>query len=189
MTLLAEAYEDRQQPDRAIDVLEGLVAEQPEQVRPREWLAGLYEQVGRWQEAAAAWTSLSTQTPDSSRYRIRLATALVNSGDLEGGRKVLREVTQDWPREASAWFLLSQVERRAGNADAAEDAARHLTDLDPADRRGPIAMAEAKAARGDNRGVVDLLTPLVGAPSDDDVSSGRVRPARSGSGGRPAGDR
>ena len=58
---------------------------------------------------------------------------------------------------------MSQVENRAGNADAAENAARQIADIDGADPRGPLALAEARTARGDHRGAVATLEPLLAA--------------------------
>ncbi len=72
----------------------------------------------------------------------------------------------------SAWYLLSQVERRAGNAVGAEDAARRIAEIDADDGRGPLALADAKIAAGDVKGAVAVLEPRVTAAREADVRSG-----------------
>src|SRR5262249_30308756 len=153
----------------AIDLLEELTQAQPDQTRSVLWLADLYEQAGRWKEAAATWGSLALKSPRDVSYRLRRAMALANSGDVAAGRQILTEITKASPREISAWYSLSQVEGRAGNAAAAEEAARRITEIDAKDPRGPLALAEARSAAHNYRGAADVLDPLVRSPRDEDV--------------------
>jgi tetratricopeptide (TPR) repeat protein len=171
-TLLAQAYDANGQTAEAIGVLEDAVTAQPDQVQLRSWLAQLYEKAGRWKDAAASWGELAKRNPRSTSYPLRQASALVNSGDLDAGRQQLDAITKASPSNIAAWYLLSQVERRAGDADAAEVAARHIATVDASDPRGPLALAEAQTARGDYAAAVATLEPHVKAPSDDDISSG-----------------
>jgi predicted Zn-dependent protease len=170
--LVAEAYERTGKLAEAIGALEDLVASAPDQTRASAWLAELYEAAGRWKDAATAWHALATANPAVAAYRSRYATALVNGGDVEAGRRELADLAQQSPRDPAIWYLLSQVERRAGNAAGAEAAAAHITEIDPKDARGPLALAEARAARGDAKGVVDILAPRVATVADEDVQSG-----------------
>jgi len=172
MVALAEGFEGAQQVPSAIEVLEALVAEEPGQVRVQTWLAELDEQTGRWSKAAEIWKALADGNARNVTYRRRQATALVNGGDLANGRQALVTITQQSPRDVSTWYLLSQIDRRAGDSARAEEDARHITEIDPADARGPLALAEAKAARGDYRGVVETLDPALRAARPDDVTSG-----------------
>jgi tetratricopeptide (TPR) repeat protein len=72
----------------------------------------------------------------------------------------------------SAWYLLAQVEQRAGDDQAAEDAARRIGTIDPSDARGPLALAVVRDARGDTKGVVAALEARVAKPADADLTSG-----------------
>ena len=158
--LLAKAYEWSGNPSEGIGALQELVAADPDQVRAWSTLGELYEQTEKWQDAAAAWSEVSKRDPRNADARNGRARALVSAGDLAAGRQALVDATRSLPRDIDAWFLLSEVERRAGNSAAAEDAARHIAEIDPADPRGPLAIAETKSARGDYRGALDALTPL-----------------------------
>jgi tetratricopeptide (TPR) repeat protein len=159
----------------AVAAAERLVAVQPNQLPARSWLAELYEKAGRWDDAARAWGDIASRSPRVSA-RTRQASALVNAGKLDEARQQLTELSKLAPRDVSVWYLLAQAERRAGNASAVDDAARQIAEIDPADARGPLALAAAKALRGDHRGVVDTLEPRVTAASDADVTSGLFAP-------------
>ena len=154
MMLLAEAYDESGRLAEAIDLVEEVVEDQPAQLQTRAWLADLYEKSGRWKDAATTWADLATRSPRNAQaYRLRQATALVNAGDVDGGRAQLVALTKATPRDISLWYLLSQVERRTGNPQGAEDAAKQIAQIDPNDARGPLALAESQAARGDHAGV------------------------------------
>lgn len=170
--LLADAYEDVHQLGDAVIAVEGLVADQPADTAARSRLAGLYEETGRWKNAADAWGELSRRNPQILSYRTRRATALVNGGDEAAGRDALLAISKDAPRDVSVWYLLSEVERRAGHGPAAEDAARHIAEIDPADPRGPLAMGEAKIVSKDFRGAIAVLEPLVSGAHEADIASG-----------------
>jgi tetratricopeptide (TPR) repeat protein len=170
--LLVDAYEQSGRLADAIEVQQGLAAALPDQARVWTRLGDLQERAGGWQAAAATWAALAERNPRSLPYRLRQATALANSGDVAASREVLGAVTALAPRDISAWFLLSQVERRAGEPARAEDAARRIIEIDPDDVRGPMALAGARAARGDYRGVIEVLDPLVRTPRPQDVAAG-----------------
>ncbi len=171
--LLAEAYERTGQISDAIDVLQPLTEGPDAQPEMQTALAGLYERADRWKDAAGVWGALAAKQPDPS-YRMQQATALMNAGDVAGGRALLVALAKDRPKDAAVWYLLAQAERRMGNAAGAEDASKKITDIDANDPRGPLALAEAKEAAGDYAGVITALTPLydsrrTAARADDEV--------------------
>ncbi len=170
--LLVEALDATGQDGRAIALLEPLVRDQPDLARARSWLAELYDATGRSVEALPHWRELARTNPKNVAIRTRYATSLVNQGQLAEGRQALLELAGEYPRDVSLWYLVSQVENRAGNADGAEQAARRIQDIDSSDPRGPLALAEARTARGDHRGAVDTLTPLLDALRDSPPESG-----------------
>ena len=172
LMLLAGAYDNMGRLAQAATQLEELVSIQPDLARAQTWLADVYERAGRWSDAADRWAVLAKQTPRTMSYRTRRATALVNAGDAAGGRQVLLDATRDAPRDIATWYLLAQTERRMGNAQGAEDAARRITEIDAADPRGPLSLAEARLARQDYRGAVETLDPLYKALGQAPASIG-----------------
>ena len=172
LQLLADAYVQTHQLADAADAVEGLASQRPDQTRYWTRLGDLRERAGQWDEAAAVWAHLANAAPSNVSYRSRQAGDLVNAGKVDEGRAVLVKLTEQAPGEITPWYLLAQLDRRAGNAAAAEADAKHITTIDAADPRGPLALAGARATRGDYAGVVALLDPLVRAPRADDVATG-----------------
>ena len=179
MMLLAEAYEGAGRIPETIRQLEEVIRDDPDHMRARAWLADLYERGGRWSEAATAWGDLVKLGPRARSYRARYATALVNAGAIEAGRRELVAITRDTPRDLSAWYLLAQVEQQGGNADGAEAAAKRIAEIDPEDARAALALSGARLARGDFRGAAAALETRVAAAREDDLRAGTYVPMAS----------
>ena len=146
MMLLAQAYDETGRLAEAIDLVEQVVEDQPAQLQTRAWLGELYEKSGRWKDAATTWADLATRSPRNAQaYRLRQATALVNAGDVEGGRAQLVALTKATPRDISLWYMLSQVERRTGNA-AGGGRRREANRADRSERRARAAGARRVAS-------------------------------------------
>jgi len=174
LTLLAQAYDAAGQPQEAAQVRQGLRRSQPlDLVSARADQIAQLEDQGQWQAAATAWAALIRANPSGgAQYRSRYAAALANSGDYAGASAVLEAVTKDAPKDIAAWFLLAEIDQRAGNPTAADQAAAHIAAIDPKDPRGPLALAEVRSARSDYHGVVQALEARVAAASADDIASG-----------------
>ena len=170
--LLVQAYRSAGRPDDANAVIAEFRGAETGTPEARLRAAEQLERRGAWEEAADAWVEILAEDPENVIYRLRYATALVNSGDVEGGRSVLVDLTRDRPGEISAWYLLSQVEEQAGKIEAAEQAAQRITEIDRTDPRGPLALSNVRAARGDYQGVVAVLESRVAAVTDVDIASG-----------------
>ena len=97
-------------------------------------------------------------------------------GDLRSARGILEGLLVTNPRDALAWALLSQVERRRGETGAALLCAEAAFHLLPGDARVRLARAEAllavpaeagqgrEAARAVARRELEALQGLAGAP-------------------------
>jgi predicted Zn-dependent protease len=172
LRLLAQAYDSAGRSGDAARALAELSAASPDAVEQRVRQITQLEQNRQWESAASAWADLLGRDPGAVVYRTRYALALANAGQLPQARQVLGTVTRDVPRDISAWYLTSQLEARAGNGTAAEQAARQIAAIDPHDARGPLALAAAKAAQKDYKAVVAALEARFQAPTADDVQSG-----------------
>ncbi|MCC7042557.1 MAG: tetratricopeptide repeat protein [Acidobacteria bacterium] len=172
--LLVQAYRAAGKPEMAEAVINAFRSESTDSTSTAGRLRGIeaLETRGNWAQAAASWARLLEEQPGEVSYRLRYAAALVNAGDTDRGREELTAITRDEPAETRAWYLLTQVEQRAGRSAEAEAAARRIVELDPEDGRGPIALAMVLGHRGDHRGVVSVLGPRVAAPTERDIESG-----------------
>lgn len=169
--LLIEAYQATGQNEAAQRLVNSLRGGAANAMAVR--LRGIedLERRGRWDEAAAAWRQLIDEQPNTS-FRLRYATALVNAGQLDAGRSELESLTVDVPDDVRAWYLLVQVHLQSGLNSEAEAAARRITEIDPEDGRGPLALAMVLGDRGDHEAVIELLDSRIVSPSSDEIEAG-----------------
>lgn len=170
--LLVQAYRGAGQGEAAERLIRSLRGADPQAAVNRLRAIEGLEAKNEWARAAEAWASLIEEQPGQTAYRLRYATALVNGGDIERGRSELEALARDDPDDVRVWYLVAQVEQRAGRTEAAESAARRIGTIDPDDGRGPLALAMVLAARDDHRGVVAALEARVAAPTEADLGTG-----------------
>jgi tetratricopeptide (TPR) repeat protein len=170
--LLVQAYRAAGQPEMAESVISAFRGDSTDSTAGRLRGIEALENRGNWAQAAASWARLMEEQPGEVAYRLRYAAALVNSGDIDRGREALAAITREEPADSRAWYLLTQVEQRAGRSAEAEAAARKIVEIDPDDGRGPVALAMVLGRRGDHRGVIAVLGPRVTAPTERDLESG-----------------
>jgi tetratricopeptide (TPR) repeat protein len=158
--LLTEAYASAGKNADAIAWLEEQTAEDP---RLLPALADFYERERRWNDAANTYEKAVKQAPRSIELRTRYASALLNAGgraNATRARDVLAELTSG-RTDARTLYLLSQAQRRAGDAKAAEATARRVIAQNGKSPWGYYALAEALEERHQFQSVVDEIAPVV----------------------------
>lgn len=174
--LLAEAYSGAGRTAEAIDWLEHAAPADP---RLYPLLADFYEKAHRWHDAAGAYQDALKAAPDSVDLQTRYASALVNSGDRQDAAKakdVLSGMAKQHPDNLRLLYLLSQAERRTGDLQAAEAAARKVVAQNPKSPWGYYALAETLEERQRFQAVIDVLSPAIagmrarGGDASDDLS-------------------
>jgi tetratricopeptide (TPR) repeat protein len=161
--LLVEAYAAAGRATDAIHWLEEAVQDDP-QLYPS--LADFYGRERKWQEAAGAYEQALQLSPRSVDLKVRYASMLLNAGgqdNIAKARDALREALAARATDERALYLLSQAERRTGNLEAAESAARRLIAQNAKNASGFAALAEALEERRSYQGVVDALVPAIPA--------------------------
>jgi tetratricopeptide (TPR) repeat protein len=156
--LLAEAYAGAGRTKDAIAWLE-------EQNDPRlaPALGDFYEREQRWSDAAKAYERALQRTPRNADLKTRYASVLLKSGnrdDAGKARDVLTEAVASRP-DVQSLYLLSQAQRRLGDAKAAEASARRAIAQNSKSPWGYYALAEALEERRQYQSVVNELAPAV----------------------------
>jgi tetratricopeptide (TPR) repeat protein len=160
-SLLVEAYGGAGRGEEAIRWLEDAVQTDPE-LYPT--LADLYARDRRWREAANAYEQAVAVSPRSADLRSRYGQMLLLVGGKEEvakARVALREALAIRGNDETALFFLSQAERRSGDLDAAESAARRLVAQNGRSVRGFVALAEVLEERRRYQAVIDALAPAM----------------------------
>ena len=160
-SLLMEAYSGAGRTSEAMTWLEESAADNPQLYGT---LAGFYARERRWADASTAYEQALKASPRSFDLRVNLASMLLNTGsrsDILRARDVLREATSIRANDERALTLLSQAERRAGDSQAAEAAARRVVAQNPKNPRGYFVLAEALEEQRQFQPLVDVLAPAV----------------------------
>lgn len=160
VALLAEAYQATDRDADAIALLEQTVQDSPELYST---LGQVYQDSGRWTDAARAYQGAVEERPQSLPLRAQWATALLNTGEAQRARQVLEEGSAGNSRNSRALYLLSEAQRRTGDPTAAEVTARRLIALDPRGLGGPRQLAQILRDQGSHQRIVALLEPIVTA--------------------------
>jgi tetratricopeptide (TPR) repeat protein len=161
--MLAEAYAGAGKNGEAIAWLEPHAADDP---RLLPTLADFYERERRWSDAVAVYER-ALQRTRSPEMKTRYASALLNAGgrqNVEKARDALTEATASRVPDAlgqRALYLLSQAQRRLGDAAGAEASARKVIAQNSGSPWGYYALAEALEERRQYQAVVDALAPVV----------------------------
>src|SRR5262249_24441392 len=124
-------------------------------------LAQVYENAGRWRDAAKAYQGAVEDRPQSLPLRSQWATALLNSGDAQRARQVLEEGSAGISRNGRALYLLAEAPRRTRDYAAAEATARRLVSLDPKNMMAPRVLAHVFEDQHDYPKIVAVLEPIV----------------------------
>ena len=176
VAMLAEAYQATDRDAEAIALLEKSVQEAPELFST---LGQVYQDAGRWNDAARAFAGAVEERPQSLPLRSQWATALLNVGDAQRARDVLEEGSAGNSRNQRALYLLSEAQRRTRDYAAAEVTARRLISLDARALGGPRQLAQIFFDQNEYQKVVALLEPIVtarlGAADADDLASDTFR--------------
>src|SRR5688572_8667932 len=176
VAMLAEAYQAADRDTDAIALLEKSVQNAPELYST---LGQVYQDAGRWADAARAFAGAVEERPQSLPLRSQWATALLNVGDPQQAREVLEAGSAGSSRNQRALYLLSEAQRRMHDFAGAEVTARRLIALDARALGGPRQLAQIFVDQNEHQKVVTLLEPIVtarlGAADAADLSSDTFR--------------
>ncbi len=160
IAMLAEAYQAVDRDADAIAMLEKSVEDAPELYST---LGQVYQDAGRWPEAARAFAGAVGDRPQSLSLRSQWATALLNIGDAQGARDALEAGSAGSSRNQRALYLLAEAQRRTRDFAAAEVTARRLIGLDARALGGPRQLAQIFLDQDQHPKIIELLEPIVSA--------------------------
>lgn len=136
---------DRDETGEALELLERLVAIEPDY--PGAWVAlGVAQaRAGRWDEAIRAFREVVTRHPQNGLARKNLGAALSRTGKLDDAREHLKAAVVLLPSDAQAWLNLAMNLEQSGETAEAEIAYQRVMAL------APGSQLSEKAELGCNR--------------------------------------
>ena len=128
LTNLAMVYSDLGNTQQAIEKLKA-ATDQNSDPRMLAALAGAYEQLRDWKDAAAAMKRAVEAEPDNPRLKTKLAQYLLYSDQLDEALKYYTQLAADDPKDGEVQLRLSEIYREKKDftkAHAALDKAKAL---------------------------------------------------------------
>ena len=115
---IARQYSEQGDLDRAAKVI-GDVNESDRTSRMDFALAGLYDQLKRPKDAAAAYQAAVNQDPDNTDAKRGLAAALTATGQMDAAAKVNAEILGTDPQDPQALVREAEIQRQRGDYEQA----------------------------------------------------------------------
>jgi cytochrome c-type biogenesis protein CcmH/NrfG len=141
---LADELARQGRTDEAVDVLEGIVREHPENVRAWLLLGTTLSQARRFQLAERALTEAVRVNPDMVEAWFELGVARVNRRNPRGAEQAFAEVVRLKSDHTRGYFNLGLCRRELGDLAGAEKAFRRALECQP-------DLAPARKALGERR--------------------------------------
>jgi arylsulfatase A-like enzyme/Tfp pilus assembly protein PilF len=123
----------------AVELLEEVLAEEPNYMDGYLNLASAYRGLGRGDEAIAVLERALQLTPQNVNVMQSLGRAHLDRGDIETATALFRAINTRSPRYAQAYYGLAEAHVLAGEFDAAVEALERLLRFHP---RTPLAQYE-----------------------------------------------
>jgi tetratricopeptide (TPR) repeat protein len=158
--LLAQAYAGAGRTAEAIALLDQQASDDPSLLPT---LADFYERQRRWADAANAYARAIAVAPRNTDLKTRYAQALLNAGGRDNigkARDTLNELVAT-RNDARALYMLSQANRRLGDLEDAEAAARRLIAAQDSSPWGYYALAMVLEAGYEHQRLIDAISPAV----------------------------
>ena len=153
-TLLATVHLRRNEPKKAVDLLEPIAPQHEGDDRLQSVLAEAYSRTGRFEEAVGALGNVLKNNPDNADLRARLDANLFQSGRKEEAVEDLNAIVSGETDSRNANILLFAFNVQTGKVSEAAEVAQKLRDSNPDNPLGHYLfgvahqiMAERQTAR------------------------------------------
>ncbi len=164
--LLALTYDRRNQPLKAVQLLEPLAAQMPDNGAVQTILGDSYGQLGRFDAAAKALEVAFRQAPSDSDLRVRLDASRIGAGDRDRGMKDLSDLPRSDPLFGRAGLVMISSTINAGHLAEALKAAVALQGRQAEDALFDMIRGRIRWMMGDWAGAgADFQAALTKAPA------------------------
>ncbi len=115
---IARLYTEQGEPQRAVDVLNG-IPEADRSARIDFILGASYDELHKPKEAAKAYKASLDDDPDNADTERALAASLLADGQLDEALTVLKQLVATDPADVQSTIHISEIQRRQGHYDEA----------------------------------------------------------------------
>lgn len=149
----------------------------PESSEPRQVMAGLYLRVGDVDSAFAQLQAMINNEPAGRAEGLSLAAALINrEQNVNASLRVVRRLSEAFPEEPGAWYLLSQIAIRGSERDEAMAALDKAIELNPDYSDALLLRGRIVFSMGQTEKAFEMLQDAVQRlPEDAELRMGYAR--------------
>lgn len=158
---LADVIDANGRANEAIEILQLLAEQQPNEAELHARLGQLLTRAGDFAGAAAAYRKAVAIEPGSTEYRRGLADALDAGGNSREAVDILRELAVQAPRDGELQARLGHVLIRSGDLSGAEAVLRVAVTLDAVPVAAWCDLADVIAERGHPAEAIGMLQAQV----------------------------
>ena len=163
-TAVAEAALRAGSPALALQAVQGILAQTPDDVPALLIQGDAAALLGQRDEAAAAFTRALRHSPDSTRAKLGLGRLRLYT-DANEAASLFQDVVKQEPRNLSALNNLGIAHDLLGQHQKAQESYRRARAIDPTNSPAQVNMALSLAMSGNTADAVLLIAPLATDPS------------------------
>ncbi len=169
LSKMADLYQRLGQGFQEAQVLEKLLDKRPKDAQLLERLAGVNEQMERWEKAVLYLEALSQALPEAERGQVwyRLGQDLLKAGRKAEASQTLERATRARPLDPEAWQALAEARAGAGDSAGALEAQRRVASLAPTDQDAHLRLAQSMIEAGKKREAAQELEKAAALRPDD----------------------
>jgi putative PEP-CTERM system TPR-repeat lipoprotein len=151
----------------AVGELQSAIELDPDQVQAQIFLALLRMKEGNFDEALTVIDGIGKLLPDNPLTDNLRGAALLGKNDMDGARAAFEAALVKKPGFVPALMNLAQLDRKAGDDEAATRRYREIVAANATDTRARIGLAEIAMTRGDRDGARSALDEAISANPTD----------------------
>jgi choline-sulfatase len=155
--MMARAHLAEGAPEKAVELLESLVQEEPDNPGAFALLAQLYRRAGRLTEAVEAYQRVLALRPDDAVIRLDAGRLLGELGRIDDAVEQLRQVAQEMPKYPDAHAYLALALAKQGQWAAAIEGFERALALDPGHEEARVGLSGVFEARRQPRDAAQVL--------------------------------
>ena len=164
---LATLYLQNKEDERALEVLEGVIEEYPEDVKSLIIYGGI-KQVRKENEAARdAYEKVLALDQENDRVFSLLAGLYLSENDFDNAERVLKEMLVYFPDSYTGHYMLGRTYLAEGDAAAAEKQLRKAMALDPARLDPKFELLNLYQQQGDAQAAKRLSEEILSQDPDN----------------------
>jgi len=164
---LATVYIQNKEDKKALEVLEGLLQKNPNDVKSLIIFGGIKQVRKESSAAIAAYEKILSLEPSHRRIYSLLGSLYMEAGELERAKSIYKRQIENFPGSYTAHFFIGKIHARQGHFDGAEKAFKKALELRPERHEPLFELINLYKTQGRTEKVITLLESIIAQDPDN----------------------